>query len=313
MMTHIAGADSALRRRVPFEAITDRQPLRLPGDARTAVWVIVNVEHWSADGAMPRSLLPPPMGGALLPDIPNWAWHEYGMRVGFWRVMDMLKARQIRASFAVNGSACRVYERACAAARDAGWDFIGHGFVQRPMHTLDDQAQAIDDTISAIRDLTGTPPRGWESPGLTETMETPDLLAAAGIEYVCDWPLDDQPVPLSTASGPLLSLPYPVEINDVVITAVHGHSSEEILRRGRDQFDRLHHEGEDNARIMGISLHPYLSGAPHRIGYVEKLLDHILAHDNVVVWTGSEILDWYRSQTREADEYTASPTAGETG
>jgi hypothetical protein len=107
---------ASFRQRVPYEPIHRRRPLRLPGDARVAVWTIVNVENWSPAGPMPRAVLPPPMGQPLLPDLPNWAWHEYGMRVGFWRFIEVLGGRGIKATFAVNGTACRVYEEACAAA-----------------------------------------------------------------------------------------------------------------------------------------------------------------------------------------------------
>lgn len=289
---------SRIRSRLPYSPITQRPPLRLPNGERVAVWTIVNVENWSPENPMPRTVLPPPMGQPLLPDIPNWAWHEYGMRVGFWRFLEVLGARNLKATYAVNGSACRVYEAACRAAFEAGWDFIGHGFVQRPMHRVDDQRAAIADTIKAIRDLTGKAPRGWESPGLTETMETLDLLAEAGIEYVCDWCLDDQPVTMSTTAGPIVSVPYTVEVNDVILTAVQGHRSDEIYRRGVDQFDRLYLDGAKTPRVMAISIHPYLTGVPHRIKYLEMLYDYILGHAGVAMMTGSEILDWYKAQAK---------------
>ncbi|MEJ1978270.1 MAG: polysaccharide deacetylase family protein, partial [Acetobacteraceae bacterium] len=246
---------------------------------------------------MPRTVLPPPMGQPLLPDLPNWAWHEYGMRVGVWRFFDALAQRKLRATFALNGSVCRLYPEICQAAHQAGWDFMGHGFVQKPMHRVEDQRAAIADTIQAIRDVTGKPPRGWESPGLTETADTADFLAEAGIEYVADWVLDDQPVAIQTRSGPLISVPYTVEINDVVISAVQQQPSDEIFRRGRDQFDRLYQEGAGSPRVMAISIHPYLTGVPHRIKYLEALYDYILGHEGVMMWTGAEILDWYRQQT----------------
>jgi len=286
-----------IRSRLPYSPITQRPPLRLPKGERVAVWTIVNVENWSPDNAMPRTVLPPPMGQPLLPDIPNWAWHEYGMRVGFWRFLEVLGARNLKASFAVNGSACRVYEAACKAAHEAGWDFIGHGFIQRPMHRVADQRAAIADTIEAIRSLTGKAPRGWESPGLTETVETLDLLAEAGIEFVCDWCLDDQPVRMNTKAGPIVSIPYTVEVNDVVMTAVQGHRSDEIYKRGVDQFDRLYLDGAKTPRVMAISIHPFLTGVPHRIKYLEMLYDYILGHEGVAMMTGSEILDWYVAQT----------------
>lgn len=293
MASEIGGS---VRGRTPYLPIHKRPKLALPGNARVAVWTIVNVENWSPAGAMPRTVLPPPMGVPLLPDVPNWAWHEYGMRVGFWRFLETLGARNLKASFAVNGTACELYREACEAAHAAGWDFMGHGWVQKPMHKVEDQKSAIADTIRAIKDLTGKPPRGWESPGLTETDETLDLLAEAGIEYVADWVLDEQPVPLRTRSGGIVSVPYTVEINDVVISAVQQQRSDEIFQRGRDHFDRLHLDGAKTPRVMAISIHPYLTGVPHRIKYLEMLYDHILGHDGVVMWTGAEILDWYRTQ-----------------
>lgn len=288
---------SSVRARVEYQPIHRRPPLELPGGARVAVWTIVNVENWRPQAPMPRAVLPPPMGQPMLPDVPNWAWHEYGMRVGFWRFLDALGERGLRATFAVNGTACEVYREACEAARDAGWEFMGHGFVQQPMHKVDDQRKAIADTIEAIRALTGRPPRGWESPGLTETDETVDLLAEAGIEYVADWVLDEQPVPIRTRAGDIVSVPYTVEINDVVMSAVQLQPSDEILRRGRDQFDRLWRDGARAPRVMAISIHPYLTGVPHRIKYLEALYDYILGHEGVVQWTGEEILDWYKAQT----------------
>jgi peptidoglycan/xylan/chitin deacetylase (PgdA/CDA1 family) len=231
----------------------------------------------------------------MLPDVPNWAWHEYGMRVGFWRFHQALSSRGLKATFALNGSCCELYPQACQAALDAGWDFMGHGLVQQPMHKTPDQKAAIAETIAKIKKFTGRPPRGWESPGLTETDETLDLLAEAGIEYVADWVLDDQPVTLRTRAGNIVSVPYTVEINDVVMTAIQQAPTDEIFRRGRDQFDRLYLEGKDIPRVMAISIHPYLTGVPHRIKYLEALYDYILSHEDVVMWTGAEILDWYRA------------------
>jgi allantoinase len=292
-----ASHPDVIRNRLPYSPIADRPKLRLPSGARVAVWTIVNVEVWDTAHPMPRTVVPPPMGQPLLPDVPNWAWHEYGMRVGFGRFLEVLGARGLRASFAVNGAACEIYPQACKAAHEAGWDFIGHGFIQRPMHRVDDQPGAIRQTIEAITALTGKPPRGWESPGLTETNETLDHLAAAGIEYVCDWCLDDQPVLLRSMPKPIVAMPYTLEINDVMISAVQGHRSDEIVLRGIDQFDRLYKDGAVQPRIMAISIHPYLTGVPHRIKYLEALYDHILRHEGVVMWTGSEILDWYLAET----------------
>jgi peptidoglycan/xylan/chitin deacetylase (PgdA/CDA1 family) len=188
---------------------------------------------------------------------------------------------------------CRSYPRVAEAALKAGWEFMGHGYVQQPMHHIEDQKKAIADTVNAIREFTGKPPRGWESPGLTETYDTIDWLAEAGIEYVADWVLDDQPCTIQTAHGPIVSVPYTVEMNDIAMMVLQNHPSEEWLRRGVDQFDRLYAEGEKSARVMAISVHPYISGVPHRIAYLERLYEYILQRPGVLMWTGEEILDWY--------------------
>jgi peptidoglycan/xylan/chitin deacetylase (PgdA/CDA1 family) len=282
--------------RVPYSAIVDRPALALPGGARMIVWTIVNVEDWGIERPMPRAVLPPPMGQALRPDLPNWAWHEYGMRVGFWRLLDCLQKFGVTPTLAINGVVCRNYPRVAQAAMDAGWEFMGHGWRQEPMHNLEDQLGSIRDTIETIRAFSGRPPRGWESPGLTETFETIDYLAEAGIEYVADWVLDDQPVYIATAHGPVVSVPYTVEVNDIAMMVVQHHAAEEMLRRGRDHFDRLYEESAGARRVMAISVHPYISGVAHRIGYLERLYRHVLGKPGVVHWTGAQILDWFRGE-----------------
>jgi peptidoglycan/xylan/chitin deacetylase (PgdA/CDA1 family) len=284
------------RERVPYSAIVDRPALKLPGDARMIVWSIVNVEDWGIERPMPRTVLSPPMGQPLLPDLPNWAWHEYGMRVGFWRLFECMQKFGVTPTLALNGVVCRNYPRIAQAAKEAGWEFMGHGWLQQPMHKLEDQRAAIRDTIEAIKAVAGSTPRGWESPGLTETLDTVDYLAAAGIEYVADWVLDDQPVYIATEHGPVLSVPYTVEINDIVMMVVQHHAAEEMLRRGRDHFDRLYEESAVSRRVMAISVHPYVSGVPHRIRYLEELYRYVLAKPGVLHWTGGQILDWFRAQ-----------------
>jgi len=286
------------RDRIPYSAIVDRPPLKLPGNGRVAVWTIVNVEEWSIERPMPRTVLPPPSshtaGQPILPDLPNWAWHEYGMRVGFWRFLEVLNKFNLKATLAINGSVCKSYPRVAQAGLEAGWEFMGHGYLQRPMHHVEDQRAAIRQTIEEIRSITGKAPRGWESPGLTETYETIDYLREAGIEYVADWVLDDQPCLIDTASGPMVSVPYTVEMNDIAMMVLQNHPSEEWLRRGIDCFDRLYAEGEKSARVMAISVHPYITGVPHRIGYLERLYGYIGARPGVLMWTGEQILDWYK-------------------
>jgi allantoinase len=282
--------------RVPYSAIVDRPALKLPGGARMAVWVIVNVEDWGIERPMPRTVLPPPMGVPLLPDLPNWAWHEYGMRVGFWRIRDVLAKHGVIPTLAINGIVCKNYPRVAQSALEDGWEFMGHGYFQGPMHKLEDQRAAIRDTVETIKAFTGKKPVGWESPGLTETYETIDLLAEEGIEYVADWVLDDQPVKISTTTGHVVSVPYTVELNDIPMGALQHMSQDEMVKRGVTHFDQLYRDSETITRVMAISVHPYLSGSPHRIGWLDRILTHVKQHNDVVIWTGEQIYEWYKTQ-----------------
>jgi len=262
--------------------------------------VIVNVEEWDPTQPMPRTVLTPPAGGAPMPDIPNWAWHEYGNRVGFWRMLEVLDHFRIRAVLAVNGSAIRRYEPIARAARERGWEFIGHGFTQQSMQKVADERDDIRKTAAAIRDFTGKSPRGWLGPGLTETWETPDLLVEEGFEYVCDWVLDDQPVWLKTRTKPIVNLPYTQECNDVAMMLIQHHKASEYYDRAIDQFAQLYADSAQSARIMALVVHPYIMGAPHRLRYFRDVLARIRDHQGVLFWTGEEILDWYLAQRRPA-------------
>ena len=281
--------------RADYSPINDRKPMKLPNGARLALWVVLNVEEWNINEKMARQVLPTPQGASVVPDIPNYSWHEYGMRVGFWRVKAALDRFRIPVTVSLNASVIHSYPEIFKAMVDANWEMMGHGFLQKALPLEDDEGAVIRRTVDTIKAATGTAPRGWMGPGLAETWDTPDLLAAAGIEYICDWVMDDLPVPMKVKTGRMVSIPYTVETSDITMYVVQNHKSPEIFDRGKDQFDRLYSEGADSARIMCIALHPYVIGVPHRIGYLEKLLEYITSHDDVALMTGGEILDWYDS------------------
>jgi allantoinase len=284
------------RDRVAYSAIVDRPPLRLPGEARIVVWTIVNLEVWDIGKPMARQVLPPPTGQVLLPDVPNWSWHEYGMRVGVWRFFKLYERLGIAPTLSINARVCEDYERVARQALEAGWEFMGHSWEQGPIHKEPDQRAMIHRSMEALERFTGTRPVGWLGPGLTQTLETPELLAEAGVQYIGDWVYDDEPTTIRTAKGPLVTLPYTVELNDIPMMLVQHHEGEHLLRRAIDQFDRLYEEGAERAKIMSLAIHPYISGQPHRIRYLERFYEHVAKHDGVLHWNGVQLLDWYRSQ-----------------
>jgi allantoinase len=231
----------------------------------------------------------------LLPDVPNWSWHEYGMRVGAWRFYELFARLGIKPTLAANARICEDYPRVAEQAKRAGWEFMGHAYDQMPIHKVEDQAAMINRSMDIIERYTGTRPVGWLGPGLTQTMETPELLAEAGVKYIGDWVYDDEPTVIRTAKGPLVTLPYTIELNDIPMMIIQHHESDYLLKRAIDQFDRLYAEGKERAKIVSLAIHPYISGQPHRIKYLEAIYDYVNRHDGVLHWNGAEILDWYRS------------------
>ena len=285
-----------------WSPIVTRPILRWPEGARVALVVIVNLEHWDWEVPEGTPLAVSPMGGPegiwtgnqpSFPDIGGYGNHEYGNRVGFWRMLEVFDDLRVPAVLAINGSAIHRYTAIVDAAKERSWEFIGHGFSQKNMQKVADEKADIAKTSAAIREVTGKKPRGWLGPGLTETWDTPDLLAEAGYDYVCDWVLDDQPVVLKTRSKPIVNLPYTQECNDVAMMLIQHHKASEYQDRAVDQFEQLYHDARQSARVMALVVHPYIMGVPHRLKYFRNALAHIRAHDGVLCWTGEQILDWY--------------------
>jgi allantoinase len=287
--------------RIPFR-LSSEQP-RLPPlqGKRLLVHVVVNVEHWPLDQPMPRSILPAPHGREAVPDVPNFSWAEYGMRCGLPRFLRTLGDRGIPASVAINAVCLEQYPSAAEAMRDAGWEFMGHGVHQQAMNVVDDPAGVVTESLARLEAFTGHRPRGWLGPGLRESADTPELLVAGGVEYVCDWTVDDVPVWMHTANGPLIAMPYSLELNDSVVHAVEDHPSSAVYDRVRDTVETFERELDETPRVLTIPLHPHLMGVPHRIGYLGKALDLLAAREDTAFVTGSQLADWFTA---------AQPTPG---
>jgi len=286
------------RERAPYSAIVDRPKLKLPGNGRIVVWSIVNLEVWDIKNPMARQVLPPPTGQTLLPDVPHWSWHEYGMRVGVWRYFDLYKKLGIRPTLSINARVVEDYERVAEEAKREGWEFMGHAWEQGPMHKIEDQPGMIKKTQDRLEKFTGKRPVGWLGPGLTQTLETPELLVENGVKYIGDWVWDDEPSVINTEKGPLVTLPYTVELNDITIMIVQHHEAAQMYQRCIDYFDRLYQEGTDRPRVMAIAIHPYISAQPHRIKYLEQVYEYMNRHQGVVHWNGEEMLDWYLGERK---------------
>ena len=254
----------------------------------------MNVEYWPFDRPMPRGVLPPPHGAQIEPpDIPNYSWVEYGMRCGMPRFMEMLARRDLKASALLNAQVADVYADTTEAIVEAGWELVGHGWAQQSLKQAEDEEDVIRRSVARLKQVDGRDVRAWLGPGLGETDCTIDLLKAHGIDFLHDWVIDDLPFWIRTRHGPMVGLPYALELNDVPVYAVKNSSSDEILKRLEATLAIYERETERNPRVLTFGLHPHIIGVPHIAYYFEKALDLLLAHPQTVFVTSSQLGDWF--------------------
>jgi len=284
--------------RIPYRFSTEGPALAAPPGGPIIVHLVVNVEHWQFDAAMPRTIITPPHGRETIPDVPNFGWVDYGMRAGMPRLLEAITRRGLPASTSFNAGVIHAYPRAAEAMRDAGWEFIGHGVHQKTLNHAEGggEESLIATALDMIEAFTGRRPRGWLSPGLRETHDTPDLLRKLGVDHVFDWVVDDLPNWMRTAHGPLLALPYNLEVNDSIIYAIEKHSSEEMFLRLEKTLRLFQREATRQPRVLALGLHPHLIGVPHRFDSFERMLDLLQSTPGVCFMTGSQIADWYAAQ-----------------
>ena len=293
--------------RVPFQLSSDRMKLTGPDGKPLIVHIVMNIEYWPFDRPMPRGIIPAPHGATPAPpDVPNYAWVEYGMRCGMPRIMEMLARRDLPCSAFLNAQVADVYPSLMSAVIDAGWELVGHGWFQQSLKQAEDEADVIRRCLDRLEQASGKRPRAWLGPGLGETEDTPDILKAEGIEFLHDWALDDLPVWMRTEHGPMIGLPYTFELNDVPVYAIQNGSTDEYLKRVEATLAIFERELKEQPRVMTLALHPHIIGVPHIAHHFEQALDLLMARDDTVFMTSSMIGDWYL----DADPYGASLVGG---
>jgi peptidoglycan/xylan/chitin deacetylase (PgdA/CDA1 family) len=273
---------------------SDRPKLEPLNGKPLMVHLVMNVEYWPFDRPMPRGIIPAPHGATPSPpDVPNYSWVEYGMRVGMPRIMKMTGDRGLPVSAFMNAQVADVYPALTAAIIGAGWELVGHGWFQQSLKQADDEGEVIRQSLARLTEATGHKTRAWLGPGLGETDDTVDILKVEGVEFLHDWVLDDLPVWLRTKHGPMVGLPYTFELNDVPIYAIQQSSSDEMLKRLEATVSIYEREFEQNPRIITLALHPHIIGVPHIAYYFEKALDLLAARDDTVFVTSSIMGDWF--------------------
>ena len=283
--------------RYDFEPIIHRQPVRFPGGERLAVLIYVNIEHVPfGSTSLAHAVYPGTL--QFSPDILNHGWRDYGNRVGLWRIMQAMDRHGFRGTVNLNSDVCREYPQIIREGNQRRWEWGAQGDNNTSIATLmsEEQERAfIKRNLAIIEEATGKRPKGWLGMCLAESLNSPDLLAEAGIEYGSNYAHDELPVPMRVKRGSLLTMPYTLELNDVPTILGKGASGEVFGRMIVDQFDVLYAEGMERPRIMSISLHPFISGHPFRIKHLAAALAYVASHSAVWLTTGGEVNDWYRA------------------
>jgi allantoinase len=228
-----------------------------------------------------------------VPDALNYGWRDYGVRVGIWRTMESLDRYGIPASVLLNSDVARHYPQIVAAGRQRDWAWLAHGRTNSILQAGMDPEQEkafLAEVVDTIEAATGQRPRGWMGPGLTETFETPRLLAELGLEYVLDWTNDDQPYRLNVPG--VISVPYSLELNDLGLFG-KGISGPEFVRIVQDQYEQLAADSRDSGRVMALALHPFVTGQAFRAKYLDQALAFLAAQPDVWLTTSDEIADHY--------------------
>ncbi len=295
---------------VTYSPILNRPQLRWPNGARVAVWIVPNIEHYEYQPKYQRIRDPWPRSPH--PDVLGYAQRDYGNRVGLWRLFDLTDEFNIRCTVSLSMTVIQHYPAILEAMEKRNWELMSHGIYNTRYHwnfTPEEERAAMLESREIHRRLTGREQKGWFSPAITNTMNTFDLAAECGYDYTADLYHDDQPFPLNVKTGRLISVPYSVDNNDVILHR-RGEETADFVRQIKDHFDTVYEEGAEQGRVMCIALHPYWVGQPHRIRVFRQALEYILSHSGVWVTTGGDIADWFNANHRPAiDSHLAAREA----
>jgi len=281
-----------------------RKPLKWPNGARLALMVTFNLEYWdlvkdSAESyyAGGPAILPDPLPGNV-PDFPNYSWREYGQRVGIWRLIDIFDKAGVPATCTMNAKMGLERPAVIEAINKRGWELVAHNFVQSDLLTNyqfepEKEREIIRETLRVYEQVVGRPAKGWLSSSLRSTTQTADICAELGLIYFNDLMNDDQPYLIQTAHGPIVSVPYTVEMNDFMIFLRRGASTSEAVEGFKEQFDVLYAEGAESGRLMSVGLHPHVIGQPFRVRAVREFIEYVKRFDGVWWAKREEIAEWY--------------------
>ncbi|MBC7954456.1 MAG: polysaccharide deacetylase family protein [Cytophagales bacterium] len=270
--------------RFGYSAITRRPALRWPDDKRLAVYIGFNLEHFAFGEGMGAGIAP----ASPQPDVLNFSWREYGNRVGVWRCLELFEALSLPIGALINTALYDHCPEVVEAFAARGDELIGHGHsnAERQGGLPEAEERAlIGHCRDRMQQAHGRAPAGWLSPWISESACTPDLLKEAGFRYTLNWCHDDQPVLMNTRSGPLWSVPYPQELNDIPMIMGRQMDAKDFAQMIIDQFDEMLEQSQRQSLVMGIALHPYIVGQPYRLRHLRRALSHVARHRNDIWFT----------------------------
>ena len=270
-----------LHGRYPYSPIPLRAPYDWPQAKRLAVYVGLNLEWFSFGEGLGAELSP----GGPPPDVLNYAWRDYGNRVGAFRLADLFGELDLPVSLLTN--AVMIEQAPQALAAFPGAELVGHGRSNSERQgTLSEkeERQLIAETAAALETYSGTRPRGWLGPWISQSHLTPDLLQEEGYTYLLDWCHDDQPVWMQTRKGKILSVPYPQELNDMPQIVARKREGADFADMIVDAYEVMLAECERRPLVMGIALHAYIVGWPHRFKHLARALRHLVRKADDRVW-----------------------------
>ena len=284
--------------------IVKRKPLKWPNGQRLALIITINCEYWDllkdstetyyAGG--PQTL-PDPLPGNVA-DFPNFTWREYGQRVGVWRLFKVFEQAGVPLSCTFNAKLMLERPEILEHVKSRGWEVVAHNYEQGELltrHMFDEKTErgVIDRTLKIYEQAMGKKAKGWLSSSLRSTPRTPDILAEAGLSYFCDYMNDDQPYLIRTDHGPIVNVPYSIEINDFTYFHRRAMSTDDALTMLKDNFDELYAESAETGKIMNVGIHPHVSGHPHRMRLYREFLKYVKRHEGVWWPTREELATWY--------------------
>ena len=279
-----------------WSMLGQRSPVNWPTNKPLAVWLNVSLQHFPLN--QQGNPFKVPFGMTMpYPDLRHFSLRDYGNRVGIYRFLKLFEANQLPVTYAVNATLAKLAPQLINRIKQSAGEIIAHGWDMDHLHSAQLSAQEEHDlikrSVDTLAQATGREVTGWLSPARNQSWQTMALLAENGIKYCLDWVNDDMPYPVKVKASPLWMLPLNAEVEDSFVMGSNLHSEDEWVDQVTDAIDFLIREAhETNAgRMLGISLHPWLTGQPHRIGCLERVVNHVQAKQNDIwLTTPSEII-----------------------